>query len=339
LPRFLPLQKLKVFEDVAYSAPVGEVSKPFRSAEGYHLIKVQQRRPYFGTIQAAYINIQAEMDSVKRSPEQVEGIVREAYSKAIAGEDFTKLVYAYSADTLDGGVLSPFSAGEMRKEIEDVLLALKPGEISKPVVNELGTYIFKLMERKPRMPFDEIKATYITDMESSRNLDLHQSFDDRLKKEYNYTLYPEAYAELDAVCDDYFPGSTGFLDKTRDLNKALIRVNGLDFPQEEFVAFIQNKPLSTKTYSKDFLKEELDYFVREVVTGYEKKNLETKYPDVPHLLQEYRDGILLFEISNDQIWNKPIDEQDKLEDKWLKELKAKYPITVNSTALKKLTQK
>jgi peptidyl-prolyl cis-trans isomerase SurA len=338
LPRFLPLQKLKVFEDVAYSTPVGEVTKPFRSAEGYHIIKVQRKRPYFSSIETAYINIQA--DSVKRSKEEVTKIVSEVYSKAKAGEDFTKLVYTYSADTMDAGILPPFSAGEMRREIEEAIVNLKPGEISQPVVTDQGSYIFKMLKKNARKPFDEMKATYIAEMESNdRNFDLHKSLDDKLKKDYNYALYPEAYAELDALCDDYFPGTPNFLEKAKDLNKPLIRVNGDDFPQKEFVAFIIQNPLSKKTYSKDFLKDEFNFFVRSIVTKYQKNDIEVKYPDIPYLLQEYRDGILLFEISNEKIWNKPIDEQTKLEDKWIKELKAKYSIVVNSTALKKLTQK
>jgi peptidyl-prolyl cis-trans isomerase SurA len=123
------------------------------------------------------------------------------------------------------------------------------------------------------------------------------------------------------------------------MNKALFRLNGKDFTQKDFGDYIQASPLSSKTYSKDFLREELALFVREKAMDYEQQNLGSKHPEITHLLQEYRDGILLFDISNDKIWNKPAEEQEALEVAWLKELNEKYPVVINSGALNLLSKK
>jgi peptidyl-prolyl cis-trans isomerase SurA len=71
---------------------------------------------------------------------------------------------------------------------------------------------------------------------------------------------------------------------------------------------------------------------------FERENLEIKYPEIPHLTQEYRDGILLFELSNEKIWSKPVEEQAALEAEWVKELNEKYPVTINSELLTKLIE-
>jgi len=342
IPRFLPMQKLKAFEDAVYATAVGEVSVPIRTADGFHLIKVQDRRPNFRSVQVAYINIPYQVDSIERTPAEVLKDINEAYERAKAGEDFGALVHAYSVDTVDNGILSPpFLPGELLKPIEERILALaKPGDFTAPIVNEQAAYIFALVEKKERESFDAVKNDLISDMsKTERNFDLYKSFDDYLKKAYNYTLYPAAYAELEKLCDDYFPSSKEFLEKSKEMNKTLVRLNGEDFPQKEFAYYIQKNPFSAKTYSKDFLNEVFALFVRDIATMFERKDLEVKYPEIAHLLQEYRDGILLFEISNKKIWNQPMEEQAALEAAWLKELNAKYPVTVNAKSLKKLKSK
>ncbi|MDR2809874.1 MAG: peptidylprolyl isomerase [Tannerellaceae bacterium] len=341
LARFLPMQKLKIFEDIAYSTSVGDVSLPIRTAHGFSLIKVHARRANFGSIQMAYINIPATVDSVTRRKEEVERLINEAYEKASAGVDFTTLVKSYSADTVDNGILPKYVPGELLPSIENAVYSLaSPGDITPPFVIGQNAYIFKLIEKKERPSFDEVKTALIGDMgKSELNFVLYKAFDDYLRKEYNYVFYLDAYAELDNLCDNYFPRSNEFLEKAKDMNKTLIRLNGEDFPQKEFAYYIQRNPFSAKTYSKDFMQEIFSLFVRDIATMFERRDLETKHPEIPHLVQEYRDGILLFELSNEKIWSKPIEEQAALEAKWVEELAKKYPVTINEKLLKKLAGK
>ncbi|MDR2533506.1 MAG: peptidylprolyl isomerase [Tannerellaceae bacterium] len=342
LPFFLPMQKNKIFEEIAYATPVETTAKPFRSSEGYHILKVEDRRPYFSRMRAAYINVPYELDSINRSTDEVMAIINEAYGKAITGEDFTQLVYKYSADTVDGGILSWFGPSQMMASVEKAIYALAPEDISKPLVAEKGAYIFKLIERIATPAFEEVSPKLIADLGrigQERNLDLFKSYDDYLKKEYKYTLLPKAYAELENLADEFFPTSAQFQSRVKDMNKPLFKLNGKDFTQKDLGAYIQASPLSFKTYSKDFLNEELAFFVREEARKYEEQNLITKYPEIAFLLQEYRDGILLFDISNDKVWSKPVNEQDALETAWVKELNAKYTVTINADALKLLSEK
>jgi peptidyl-prolyl cis-trans isomerase SurA len=100
------------------------------------------------------------------------------------------------------------------------------------------------------------------------------------------------------------------------------------------------------------------------VLEYANENLEKKYPEFGFLMQEYRDGILLFNISKDQIWDKASKDeaklkeiyekgnfdkpynkvrgiviskyQDELEKEWIKALREKYTIKVNQDILKSI---
>ncbi|MDR0538425.1 MAG: peptidylprolyl isomerase [Tannerellaceae bacterium] len=343
LPYFLPLQKDVAFENMAYATPAGGITKPFRSAEGYHIIKVESRWPYFGGIHVAYINIPYEQDSLKRTKEEVNALINEIYSNAVAGEDFTSLVYKYSADTLDAGVLSWFGPGEMVKSVEVATYALtNPGDISQPVITEIGAYIFKLLEKRPTTPFEDVSSRLITEMgrkDKERNFELFKTYDEYLKKEYKYTLYPKAYAEIEKLAEDFFPTSERFNEKISDMSVPLFRLGSNEFTQKDFGKYILEYPYSSKTYSKEFLAEELLLFVREKGIALETQNLGKKYPEITYLLKEYHDGILLFNISNEKIWSQPLNEQDSLEVTWLKELGEKYPVTVNQNVLKQLSGK
>ena len=91
-----------------------------------------------------------------------------------------------------------------------------------------------------------------------------------MKKEYGYVFYPEAYAELQALCNDCFPTDEAFYEKAKDMNKTLMQLDGKDFPQAEFAYYIQRCPFSTKTYAGDFMQEIYDLFIRDIVTTAER---------------------------------------------------------------------
>ena len=77
--------------------------------------------------------------------------------------------------------------------------------------------------------------------QGERNFELYKAFDDRMKKEYGYVFYPEAYAELQALCNDCFPTDEAFYEKAKDMNKTLMQLDGKDFPQAEFAYYIQRR--------------------------------------------------------------------------------------------------
>ena len=141
------------------------------------------------------------------------------------------------------------------------------------------------------------------------------------------------------MCNDYFPSDRAFYEQAEKMEKTLMHLDGVDFPQNEFAYYLQRCPFSTKTYAGDFMWEVYNLFIRDIVTTSERKNLEQKHPEMEHLMQEYRDGMLLFEISNQKIWSKPAAEQAELEKQWVEELNKSYPVEINWRLLKKLGKK
>jgi Parvulin-like peptidyl-prolyl isomerase len=335
-----PLFASKAFENVVYSMSVGELSKPIRTAAGYYLVKLNARRPNSGTARVAHILLTNEKNGKTISEKQLLKEVNKLQAKILAGEDFSSLAKEHSQDSIsamNGGLLPILEPGTTVAEFENAAFSLENiGDISEPIKTGFGYHFIKLIEKQPRPSFEEQKVNIAAAMRQGEwNFEYYDAFDSRLRREYGYVLYPEAYDELQKICDDYFPTEDDFFEKAKDLNNVLFRINDRDFSQIEFLIYLQRNPFSTKTYSGDLMREVYDLFLRDLVVLLERENLETKHPEYLHLLNEYRDGILLFEISNAMIWTRPIEEQAELEKKWLEELKIKYPIVIKNWDLLK----
>ena len=338
----LPMQTVKAFENAVYAMPEGALSKPIRTAMGFHVVKLHSRKPNPGLIQVAHILIPFSKESVEDETKTL-AQAEEIYKLIQKGEDFAALAKKYSSDKASaekGGVLPVFGVGEMLNSFETAAFALNvPGEVSKPVKTRLGYHIIRLIEKKGLPSFESKKKSWGRKMaQGERNFEYYAAFDDRMKQEYGYVFYPEAYQELLALCNDYFPSDATFYEKAKDMNKVLFHVNGTDFPQKEFAYYIQRCPFSTKTYAGDFMQEVYELFIREIVTTAERNNLVTKHPEFNLLLQEYRDGILLFEVSNKEVWNKPMEQQAQAEKEWVERLNQQYPVTINQKLVKKITK-
>lgn len=343
IPTLLPIQTFKSFEDVVYSMPVGSVSMPVRTAQGFHVIRLKSRRPNPGLIRVAQILIpfskdstlsveQADMAALKRA--------EEVCNKIQSGADFAEMAKNYSSDYLsaqNGGALPVFGVDKMVKPFEEAAFAMAtPGEVSRPVKTRFGYHIIKLIEKKGLPLFDEMKASWSGKMAfGEHSSEFYKTFDERLKNEYGYKFYPEAYAELQSLCSDYFPTDSVFYGRAKNMDKVLFHVADTDYPQSEFAYYLQCSPLTTKTYAGDFMEEAYSLFLREIMMIAERNNLTVKHPEFNHIMREYRDGILLFEISNDRVWSKPAAEQPALEAEWVRSLNEKYPVTVNWKLLKK----
>ena len=336
-----PLQLMKSLENTVFNMKVGEIVGPVRSPAGFHIIRLDKLTPNPGRIRVAHILIGSESN-----PNDTVALLaraNEVYDLLKKGEDFGALANTYSIDGRTrntGGVLPYFGLGEMVTPFEEAAFALKDtGDFTRPVRTRFGYHIIKLLDRRPMPPYEEMEQIYYTTMRrGDRNFELFKAYDDKEKKKFGYTFYPEAYDELQRLCDDYFPTDTAFYNRAKQMNKTLMHLNGIDFPQSEFAEYIYRNPFSTKTYSGDFMSEVYQLFVREIMSTLERRSLDADHPEITQLMKEYRDGLLLFNISNERVWSHPVEEQARLEAEWIKDLDRKYEVKVNRKVLGNLKQ-
>lgn len=296
-------------ENAIYSTKEGQVSDPVRSSFGYHIIKVNKRIQNPGEIRAAHIMVMcpSDADTVKISDSEKKA--NALYERILNGEDFTELAKTESEDkgtAPSGGDLSWFGFGVMVKEFQDAAFNLKNiGDVSKPVRSQYGFHIIKLLDRRSLASFEDKKSEITNRLERGpAYIDLRQPGIEELKSNNGFSLDEKVYNKLKQEAENIFPSDSIFLSKFEKDNDVLLISGNQPYTVSDFIHFIRTNPNSPFLLSTEYLDERLFSFEINCLVTAEDNSLENKYPDFKNLVNEYRDGILLFEVSNNEVWDK-----------------------------------
>jgi len=362
------------FESVAYNTKVGEYSMPVRTQFGYHIIWVQDKQPVVSKINISQILL---LDTAARfhrtSPNVKEKlkIIEEALKN---GEDFATLAEQYTDDPASktkGGKLEPFPYNRRPGDFIKQIISLEKDKISKPFPSVIGWHIIKLNElTKPEFKEEELKTTMSSRIQrDSRSSKSVESLLTKLKKEYKF---------VDKGKND----ALAFILKKWDVETKMPIADLLKMPEIEklkpvatfakqtvtihdFVNYLERYKDEKFEKPQSFLNAHYENFIKETILKYEFENLGNKYPEYKELITEYHHGMILFEMTNEKIWNKSLKDsveleayyeqvkfnylnnagvpksfaeirsiilteyQNELEKAWLAELKRKYPVWIN----------
>jgi peptidyl-prolyl cis-trans isomerase SurA len=307
---FKAFSMITEFEDVAYNTPVGEVSMPVRTKYGYHIIHVTDSREYEGEVKVAHIMMAFE-NSRDVSPETDMLFKQQAdsiYNELKKGADFGEMVKKYSGDksTVDkGGEMQWINRTFHVEEFIDASYALKIGELSEPVRTAFGWHIIKLIDIRKAKSFEEMENE-LTDKvkrDPIRSLHSKNAYYDKKRLEYEVKSYDENIAKFVEYLNEQ--GTT--LDEIAPniLALPLHRVNNIDFTVKDFMGLqVKKKGKSEEKFLTRIVLTHIDLFADEVIDCYEIDQLEDNKPEFKQIMQEYRDGMLLFAIMQEEVWNK-----------------------------------
>jgi len=309
---FTAFQMVYPFEKAAYQTAVGSVSMPVRTRYGYHLIYVFDKRPARGEMHVAHIVVKPK--SEENSEANAETKIQEIYQKQLAGQEtFEQLASKYSDDPTSakkGGELPWFGTGKMVLEFEDAAFQLKnDGDYSQPFKTAFGWHIIKRLEYKPLASFEsmekEIKNKVSKD---SRAEQTKKSFIEKLKKEYSYTVNEVELEKLIEKADsNVFEGKV-YVGK-KSLEKPLITMNGATITVSDFNEHMRTKGRSKPTMSPgDYVRASATKLGEDKLLQLEDSKLEEKYTPFRLLMKEYREGILLFEMTDQMVWSKAVKD-------------------------------
>lgn len=296
------------FETRAYNTPVGTVSAPVRTVVGYHIIKVHNRRPSQGEVLTAHIMLFTDRaDEAKNAT--VKTRIDSLYARVQAGDDFGKLATEFSEDrgsAMRNGELPWFGTGRMVPEFEQAAFALKEkGDVSEPIRSQFGWHIIKLLDKRGVASFDDAKADIERKIKRDERGKAGQvAFVKGLKKEYDFRLEQPAVDEFVTLLDGKQLNDSSFRHAVAALDKPLFSFAGKQYTQADFAAYLKANMHSTKTIASEVIAEKLDAFETKELLAYEDTQLARKHADFRFLSQEYYDGILLFEVSNREVWEK-----------------------------------
>jgi peptidyl-prolyl cis-trans isomerase SurA len=322
---FTSLQMVYPFENAAFKANVGDITMPVRTRFGYHILKVSDTRPSQGEILTAHIMVKFGKDMGEKDKANLKTKIDEIYAKLKAGEKFEDLARQFSDDKPSaekGGQLQWFGSSRMPIEFERAAFALaNNGDYSEPFTTNYGWHIVKRLDKKGIASFADMKGDLKQRIgKDSRTQAGRTSLIESIKKENNFKENLANRKEFLKVIDSTVYQGKWEAKKAEKLGKKeLFQISNYSKPTDtkttimygtdDFARYIEtHQTARAKMDNNMFLQQSYKEFVDETIINFEDGNLEKKYPEFRNLLKEYRDGILLFDLTDQKVWSKAVKD-------------------------------
>jgi peptidyl-prolyl cis-trans isomerase SurA len=306
------------FENGAYRTEKGKLSWPVRSRFGYHLIKVNDIRPARGDVRVSHIMIMTPESMTDEQRADAKKRIHTLYDSIQSGMDFAEIARKYSEDrgsAARGGELPWFGTGRMVPPFEDASFALaNTGDISEPIQTSFGWHIIKLLEQKRFDDFETVQADLRANVtKSDRNAYSKKALVERIKRNNNFTENRESLYPFYTVVDTSIFYRNWDVSKAEGLNEVLFTIGDRSVTQQDFASYLAEKQSATKKNIQVLVDNQYEKFIEAEVLQYEEDQLPGKYPEFKHLIQEYHDGILLFDLTDQMVWSKAVEDSVGME--------------------------
>jgi peptidyl-prolyl cis-trans isomerase SurA len=315
---FTALQTIYPFENAAYNTPKGKISTPFRSQFGYHILRVTDRRADKGEVKVAQILVQIIKSKGEEGVKTAKMRADSVMTMLKGGSNFSELVRKYSDDRYtvdDSGILKPFGAGKMVPAFEDAAFGIKKvGDVAGPVQTEYGFHIIKLLAKMPLQPYDSMYTQLKRKVENdARAQTARDIFYEKVKAKNGFKEYPEnfttLYNKLIAIIDTGADANAIKVDEYRNMSKTLFTLAGKNYTQSDFVAYLYNLTRGKINGPKNaVVRDAYSMYMSNIVIDFQEHKLVEENPDFKTLMSEYRDGIMLFELMERNVWKKASED-------------------------------
>lgn len=319
------------FEQVAFRTPVGQTSKIFSTKMGYHIVKVLDKKQNPGSVTASHILVKYNtvVGEEPSAPEvaRTKALADAAYARLMKGESWTSIVTEYSDDKTTkekDGLLGEFGIGQMVEPFEKAAFALNSdGSISRPVQTPYGWHIIRREARTPVKSFEEMKQAIKPGVKKSSIYKLRlNGYINYFKDKRGFQEFEQPMLALKREVDSTVRRGTWLMSRLRNTGGTLFTIGGETFSVAEFANFLE---INQRRFRAGTKEEVID---KAYIAWQGDKILDFSFretdPNYDRLKQEYRDGILLFELTERNVWKKAIQDEEGLM-AYYERNKDKYP--------------
>ncbi len=314
------------YENQAYSTPVGQVSNVFRTPFGYHILKVVDRRPTMGDMTVKHIMIQTNPNPGADEVAEAKAKIDEVYKKLLAGEKFDLLVQQYSEDVSSAtknGELPPFSMTSMRlpEQFKSTAFSLsRDGAYSQPIQTPAGFHIIQRISLKPLASLKDMRGNILTKISrDSRQYRNTLAVYNRALKYYKVKENPKALNAYQPEINDsllygLYKFQANHISKEQFAKLAkqplfTLTTKKKVFTVKDFGKYLaqMDKPSASNNLSAVIANAYKDFKIQSVMDYYEN-DLENINDTFAALYKEYKEGILLFTLTDKKVWTKSVED-------------------------------
>lgn len=312
---FSAFNMITSFENAAYETPVGEVSMPVATQYGYHIIYVTDKQSIDSEIKVAHImkifkdreNTQAEEIQYTK---QLDSLITELNN----GADFSKLAKENSDDkgtSQKGGEMGWLNKGFRINSFIDAGYSLKNiGDISKPIRTPYGMHIIKLIDIRDVQPFEELKNELSRKVKNDPDRSIHSklSFINKNKRDLGFVEYNDNISTFRNYIRN--AGDSIFVGMSPEfMSMPLYKIADSIYTIKKFYELqLKKKTNENENFISSIVEYNLDVYNEDIIIEYVKSKLEILHPEFAQIMQEYRDGMLLFSIMQEEVWDKAVQD-------------------------------
>ena len=303
------------FETGAYNTKEGEISMPVRSDFGYHIIKVHSITDAMGSVQAAHIFLQLPFDAPAEDEAAMKQKADNIYNELMAqnGKNWNEMVKQYSDDkgtVARNGALSSFTVSRIVPEFIEACKSLEIDQIAKPVRTNYGYHIIKLLSKSGVGSFEKesngLSERIEKDQRSKKSEEVVLK---QVMSEYKFKQNDKNLETFMATIDSTILRKAYEPADDVDMNATMFSMENNPTKVKDFVAYIKEKMTMQKYVTPATYAYQLyEGFRNETILDYADAHLEDKYPEFKALVQEYKDGIMLFDLMDREVWDKAVKD-------------------------------
>ena len=314
------------FESAAFQLKPGEISQPVRTQYGYHIIKLHEKVPFYGRANIQHIWINAQ-----NNPQLAAHRIQEAYRKIEAGENFGIVARDYSDDrtsSTNGGLLPVMALGQIPPEYLGVISSLRVGNISEPFETQHGWHIIRVLDKDTIPSLEQLTPYYKQKLVRDERSDVpKEDFLNQCKRKYHFVDFTQpnttskkamTLASLDEavemVNDSVFSKRWTFHETRLRENTPLFIIDEKTYFTKDFLKYIEASQKIELGYDRTlYVNRKYKDFVEQTVLSIADSHLEDENPEFKSLVQEYRDGLMIFAYNDKMVWSKAINDTNGLQ--------------------------
>ena len=312
------------FEDAAYHTPKDSIyPQVVQTRFGFHIIKVTDVKQRIPKIRVSHILISYSKPDGTVDTAATYATMDSVLAELKAGKDFGEVAKRFSDDTGTkdkGGDLGFFERRMMVPEFDEAAFKLDVGQVSDVVKTSFGLHVIKLTEKQSYPTFEEDKENLKNLLKRSRYNDLYTELVENYKKEFNYKLNEDTFHQMLDQNDSTLIG--GELRGGEVLgNKTLYSFTNDVVTVNDFYSKLKSDTEFTgKKFNNDFISRAIKKYSDQQVLEEKANTLDKTDSEFAELMKDYQNGIFIFKLQEDEVWNKVKIDSVKLFDFYQKNM-------------------